>query len=126
MRRTVAVVACLIALLGFVAPAAFAQAPTPKVTINGLFDQITSTGQNLYDSDFARKGDHEWYARTRFRPDFTFEVGRTKAVMGLEVDATFGAAGSCPSGPSKNGAPCVVRCPAIAAFPIWPGSGVPG
>ena len=26
----------------------------------------------------------------------------------------------------KNGAPCVVRWPAIAALPIWPGSGVPG
>ena len=26
----------------------------------------------------------------------------------------------------EKGAPCVVRCPAIAALPIWPGSGVPG
>ncbi len=107
MRRTVAVVACLVAILGLVAPAAFAQAPTPKVTINGLFDQITSAGSNQYDGDFSRKGDKEWYARTRFRPDFTFEVGRTKAVLGLEMDMTYGAAGSCPAGPSKNGAPCV-------------------
>jgi len=107
MRRTVAVVACLVAILGLVAPAAFAQAPTPKVTINGLFDQITSAGANQYDGDFSRKGDKEWYARTRFRPDFTFEVGRTKAVLGLEMDLTYGAAGSCPAGPSKNGAPCV-------------------
>ena len=107
MRRTVAVVACLVAILGLVAPAAFAQAPTPKVTINGLFDQITSAGANQYDGDFSRKGDKEWYARTRFRPDFTFEVGRTKAVLGLEMDLTYGAAGSCSAGPSKNGAPCV-------------------
>ena len=107
MRRTVAVVACLVAILGLVAPAAFAQAPTPKVTINGLFDQITSAGSNQYDGDFSRKGDKEWYARTRFRPDFTFEVGRTKAVLGLEMDLTYGAAGSCSAGPSKNGAPCV-------------------
>jgi hypothetical protein len=107
MRRTVAVLVSLIALLGLVAPAAFAQAPTPKVTINGLFDQITSAGSNLYDSDFSRKGDHEWYARTRFRPDFTFEVGRTKAVMGLEMDISYGASGTCPAGPGKNGAPCL-------------------
>ena len=106
MRRTVAVVACLVAILGLVAPAAYAQAPTPKVTINGLFDQITSGGSNLYDSDFSRKGDKEWYARTRFRPDFTFEVGRTKAVMGLEMDITYGAAGSCPAGENKAGAVC--------------------
>lgn len=106
MRRTVAVVACLVAILGLVAPAAYAQAPTPKVTINGLFDQITSTGHNLYDSDFSRTGDREWYARTRFRPDFTFEVGRTKAVLGLEMDITYGAAGSCPAGENKAGAVC--------------------
>jgi hypothetical protein len=106
MRRTVAVVACLVAILGLVAPAAFAQAPTPKVTINGLFDQITSTGHNLYDSDYSRTGDREWYARTRFRPDFTFEVGRTKAVLGLEMDITYGAAGSCPAGENKAGAVC--------------------
>jgi hypothetical protein len=107
MRRTVAVAACLVAILGFLAPAAFAQAPTPKVTINGLFDQITSTGANLYDGDFSRKGDHEWYARTRFRPDFTFEVGRTKAVMGLEMDVVYGQTGNCGAGENKAGAACV-------------------
>ena len=107
MRRTVAVVACLVAILGLAAPAAFAQAPTPKVTINGLFDQITSGGSNLYDSDFSRKGDHEWYARTRFRPDFTFEVGRTKAVMGLEMDVVYGQTGNCGAGENKAGAACV-------------------
>ena len=106
MRRTVAVVACLVAILGLAAPMAFAQAPTPKVTITGLFDQITSGGSNLYDNDYSRKNDSEWYARTRFRPDFTFEVGRTKTVLGLEFDVSYGAAGSCPNGPTKNGAPC--------------------
>jgi len=101
------VVACLVAILGLVAPAAFAQAPTPKVTINGLFDQITSGGANLYDGDFARRGDKEWYARTRFRPDFTFEVGRTKAVMGLEMDVVYGATGNCGAGQNKAGVACV-------------------
>jgi hypothetical protein len=93
MRRTFAVLTCLVAILGLVAPAAFAQAPAPKVTINGLFDQITSTGRNIYDANFARTSDSEWYARTRFRPDFTFEVGRTKAVLGLEIDFGYGQSG---------------------------------
>src|SRR5256712_2447592 len=103
MRRTVAAVACLVAILGFLAPAAFAQAPAPKVTINGLFDQITSTGYNIYDGDVSRRGDREWYARTRFRPDFTFEVGRTKAVMGLEMDVVYGQTGNCGAGQNKAG-----------------------
>ena len=89
MRRLLAVVVCTLAILGLVAPA-FAQAPAPKVTIVGLFDQVTSGGQNIYDGDFSRSSEREWYARTRFRPDFTFEVGRTKAVLGLEIDMTYG------------------------------------
>ncbi len=94
MRRTFAVVACVIAILGLVAPAAFAQAPAPKVTIVGLFDQVTTAGKNIYDGDFTRSNESEWYARTRFRPDFTFEVGRTKAVLGLEIDLQYGACGT--------------------------------
>jgi Alginate export len=92
MRRMLAVVACLVIILGL-APVAFAQAPAPKVTINGLFDQVTSGGKNIYDGDFSRSSEREWYARTRFRPDFTFEVGRTKAVLGLEIDFGYGQAG---------------------------------
>ena len=94
MRRTLAVLVCVVAILGLVAPAAFAQAPAPKVTINGLFDQITSGGKNIYDGNFSRSREDEWYARTRFRPDFTFEVGRTKAVLGLEIDLQYGACGT--------------------------------
>ena len=73
MKRTFAVVACVVTLLGL-APAAFAQAPAPKVTITGLFDQVTSAGKNIYDGNFSRSSDQEWYARTRFRPDFEFAV----------------------------------------------------
>jgi hypothetical protein len=97
MRRTLAVVACVVILLGL-APAAFAQAPAPKVTITGLFDQVTSAGKNLYDGNFSRSSESEWYARTRFRPDFSFEVGRTKAVLGLEIDLGFGQAGANDGG----------------------------
>jgi hypothetical protein len=106
MRRTVAVLACLLAILGLLAPAAFAQAPAPKVTINGLFDQATSYNNNIADGNLARKGDSEWYARTRFRPDFTFEVGRTKAVLGLEFDMQWGQSGNCGAGPTKADGSC--------------------
>jgi len=93
MRRTVAVLTCLVAILGVLAPAAFAQAPAPKVTITGLFDQVTSAGRNIYDGDFSRTSEREWYARTRFAPNFTFEVGRVKAVLGLEIDMMYGQGG---------------------------------
>src|SRR5262249_49303383 len=76
------------------APLVLAQVPAPKVTITGLFDQVTSAGRNFYDGNYARDGDHEWYARTRFRPDFVFAVGRTKAVLGIELDLMYGHAGS--------------------------------
>ena len=97
MRRLLAVVACLVVVLGL-APVAFAQAPAPKVTIVGLFDQVTSAGRNIYDGDFSRSSEREWYARTRFRPDFYFEVGRTKAVLGLEIDLMYGQAGANDGG----------------------------
>jgi len=64
----------------------------------GVFDQITSAGRNIYDGDFTRSSEREWYARTRFRPDFTFEVGRTKAVLGLEIDLQYGQAGANDGG----------------------------
>jgi hypothetical protein len=97
MKRMLAVVACVVTLLGL-APAAFAQAPAPKVTLTGLFDQVTSGGRNIYDGNFARSGDTEWYSRTRFRPDFEFAVGRTKAVLGLEMDLTWGQCGANDGG----------------------------
>jgi hypothetical protein len=79
---------------------AFAQAPAPKVTITGLFDQVTAAGRNFYDANFSRDNDREWYARTRFRPDFEFAVGRTKAVLGLEIDLGYGQ-----MGPNDGGFP---------------------
>jgi hypothetical protein len=111
MRRTLAVVACVVAILGILAPPVFAQAPVPKVTITGLFDQVTSTGANFYDGNYSRTADKEWYARTRFRPDFEFAVGRTKAVLGLEIDLTYGQTGVCGAGPGKT----VVTSPSSAS-----------
>src|SRR2546430_5625754 len=84
-------------------PLALAQVPAPKVTITGLFDQVTSAGKNFYDANLARDNDREWYARTRFRPDFEFAVGRTKAVLGIELDLNYGQTGSNDGGfPGNN------------------------
>src|SRR5947209_3760702 len=103
-------------VLAMLAPPVFAQAPAPKVTITGLFDQVTSAGRNFYDGDLTRTSDREWYARTRFRPDFEFSVGRVKAVLGLEIDLQYGQAGpndggfpgnntGFPGGPPSQGTP---------------------
>lgn len=108
MRKFLIVAVFAVALFGMLAPPVFAQAPAPKVTITGLFDQVTSTGNNFYDGNYARTSDREWYARTRFRPDFAFAVGRTKAVLGLEMDLQYGQAGagdgSFGAGGQKGGA----------------------
>src|SRR2546421_291364 len=90
MRKVHVVAAFAFAVLGMLAPVVFAQAPAPKVTITGLFDQTTAASANVQDGSFGRTSDREWYARTRFRPDFEFAVGRTKAVMGFEIDLTYG------------------------------------
>src|SRR5712692_6523901 len=103
-------------VLAMLAAPVFAQAPAPKVTITGLFDQVTSMGRNFYDGNLARDSDREWYARTRFRPDFEFAVGRVKAVLGLEIDLQDGQSGAndggfpgnnsgVPGGPRSQGTP---------------------
>lgn len=93
MRKVL--VLALLALL--VATPAFAQAPAPttKVTITGLVDTMTTWSQNIstYDNNLE-KGDSEWTARNRFRPDITAELGTTKMVIGLEIDSAFGATGA--------------------------------
>ncbi|MBI4638876.1 MAG: hypothetical protein HY727_21275 [Candidatus Rokubacteria bacterium] len=96
MRKTVAVAAALVAILGMLAPPVFAQAPAPKVTISGFVDNISSWSHNLstVDQNYARNGETEWYARTRVRPDITAEVGKTKFVLGLEIDSTWGQTGA--------------------------------
>jgi hypothetical protein len=105
MRRFLVAAVPLFVILAMLAPPVLAQtpAPAPKVTITGLFDQITGAGKNVFDGDYTRAADHEWYARTRFRPDFTFEVGRVKAVLGLELDLTYGQVRPASGGPGKGG-----------------------
>src|SRR2546426_9605250 len=103
MRRFLATAVFAVIILAMLAPSGSAQAPPPKVTISGLFDQVTSMGRNFYDGNLARDSDREWYARPRFRPDFEFAVGRVKAVLGLEIDLQYGQAGSNDGGfPGNN------------------------
>src|SRR2546428_3313620 len=103
MRRFLVESLFTFVVLAMLAPPVFAQAPAPKVTITGLFDQITSGGRNFYDGNLTRSSDREWSARTRFRPDFEFAVGRVKAVLGLEIDLQYGQAGPNDGGfPGNN------------------------
>ena len=103
MKRVPVPLLAALLVIAVTAPSVFAQAPIPKVTINGLFDQVTSMGRNFYDGNLPRDNDREWYARTRFRPDFTFEVGRVKAVLGLEIDLQYGQGGPNDGGfPGNN------------------------
>ena len=93
MNRTLVSSLLALVLLVVVVTPCLAQVPAPKVTITGLFDQVTAAGRNFYDANFSRDNDREWYARTRFRPDFEFAVGRTKAVLGIELDLGYGQMG---------------------------------
>jgi len=107
MRRSLVTAVLAFIVLAMLAPPVFAQAPAgppaPKVTITGLFDQVTAAGRNFYDGNYTRDNDREWYARTRFRPDFEFAVGRTKAVLGIELDLNYGQTGSNDGGfPGNN------------------------
>src|SRR5437870_6785187 len=108
MRRWLVTAVFAFVILAMLAPPVFAQAPAgppaPKVTITGTFDQITAAGKNVYDGNFSRDNDREWYARTRFRPDFEFAVGRTKAVLGIELDLNYGQTGSNDGGFPGNSA----------------------
>jgi hypothetical protein len=107
MRRCFVAVLFTFVIFAMLAPPVFAQAPAgppaPKVTITGTFDQITAAGRNVYDGNFSRDSDREWYARTRFRPDLEFAVGRTKAVLGIEIDLNYGQTGSNDGGFPGNG-----------------------
>jgi hypothetical protein len=97
MKRTsLAVLMIALALVALAAPLAYAQAPAPKVTINGLIDNVTSYSQNIsnYNGGLFNRKDSMWYYRTRGRFDIIGEVGKAKGVLGIELDHVFGQAGS--------------------------------
>jgi hypothetical protein len=97
MKRTsLAVLMVALALVSLAAPMAFAQAPAPKVTINGLIDNLTSYSQNIanYNGGVFNRKDSMWWARTRGRFDIVGEVGKAKGVLGIEMDMAYGQTGS--------------------------------
>ncbi|MEK7443874.1 MAG: hypothetical protein AABZ70_03370 [candidate division NC10 bacterium] len=93
MRRIFVLALAVIALVGMMAPGAYAQAPAapaPTFTITGFIDTVTSTSQNMRDFNYTRVGDKEWYTRSRGRFDITGKVGTAIGVLGLEIDTVWG------------------------------------
>src|SRR2546426_5829871 len=95
MRRLLILAVALVAILGILAPPAMAQAPAPKVTITGLIDQVGTYTKNMsqYDTNLNIDRDRQLYGRTRGRFDFIGEVGKAKAVLGIEIDSYWGQTG---------------------------------
>ena len=121
MKRTsLAVLMLALALVALAAPMAFAQAPAPKVTINGLIDNVTSYSQNIsnYNTGLFNRGDSMWYYRTRGRFDFIGEVGKAKGVLGIELDHILGQTGSNDS--------TIVNAGAAATTAVQTGFGTDG
>ena len=93
MRKLTVVMVVLVGL-GMLAPPSFAQAPAPKVTINGLVDFVTTAYKNWSQAQSPdpnigkQKG---WYSRERGVFAITGEVGRVKGVWAVELDFTNGA-----------------------------------
>jgi hypothetical protein len=96
MTRPLVLAAALVAVFGMLAPPAMAQAPAPKVTITGFIDEIGTFGKNLsdYDNNYNRGKDTQATGRTRGRFDIIGEVGKAKAVLGIELDAMYGQVGN--------------------------------
>jgi hypothetical protein len=98
MRRGVILAVAVLALLGVLAPPSFAQAPAaapaPKVTINGLIDNISVWGNNAFDTNFAARKDTLWANRTRGVFTITGEIGKAKGVLALELDLGWGTVSS--------------------------------
>ena len=104
-RTTLAVLMLALALVALAAPMAFAQAPTPKVTINGLIDNLTSYSRNVSNYDgLLNRNDVQWYGRTRGRFDFIGEIGKAKGVLGIELDHVYGQTGTNDSSIGNTGA----------------------
>jgi len=94
MRKSVVIVLAAFVLLGMLAPPSFAQAPAPKVTINGLVDFVTTAYKNLSyqaNQDVTNNKEVNWYSRERGVFTITGEVGKVKGVWAVELDFTNGA-----------------------------------
>jgi len=105
MRRFLVVVLVILATLGMLAPPSFGQVPTPKVSINGLVDFITSGYINTNqhgNQDVTSSLDKGWTSHERGVFTLTGEVGRTKGVWAIELDFMNGA-GSVNGGNAFGG-----------------------
>ncbi len=95
------------ALVGAQTPAS---APTPKVTISGLVDFVSTLYHNLSDFDITgaapipggHGGDNGWYSRERGIFTITGEVGRSRGVLSLEMDFANGRIDAVTAAPSNN------------------------
>lgn len=95
----------MVALGAIAAAPVHAQAPTPKVTITGLIDVISSWSNNvplIGSTNFVNDEDTEWYARTRGRFTITGEIAKAKGVLGVEYDLTFGQTGTSDTGGTQR------------------------
>ena len=91
MRKALIVLAA-ITVLGTLPPPALAQAPAPKVTINGLVDFVATVYNNWPQLDVTDGGrDRGTYSRERGVFTLTGEVGKTKGVWAIELDFTNGS-----------------------------------
>lgn len=91
-----------VVLVGTFPAASFAQAPAPKVTINGMIDFVATAYKNLSylaaqaggtpgQPDVTDSNDKGWSSRERAQFTLTGEVGRVKGVWAIELDFTNGA-----------------------------------
>jgi hypothetical protein len=101
MRIILAAILSVVVILGFCAPAAFAQPPAPKVTVSGLLDFVTSYYKNLRTTTITNDDDDGWYSRERGRFEITGAIGKAKAVFAFEIDMTNGE-GVPSSGTTDN------------------------
>ena len=107
MKRFIVLTLAVVALVGTMAPAAFAQAPPAapplKFDINGFLDTISSFSKNLRDLNFTRPGDTEFYARNRGRFNIEGRAGNAVVVWGIEIDSTWGQVGTADNNLSAGG-----------------------
>lgn len=102
MRRLAVFLVVAVVAVTFGSPAAWAQAPAPKVTITGFVDFVTSAYKNIQDNIVTNDDDDGWYSRERGVFTLTGEVGKSKAVFAFELDFTNGQGGPASNGTSSN------------------------
>lgn len=104
MRRVVVLLLSVCSILGMLAPPVLAQAPAPKVTINGLVDFVTDAYRNWPSLDITDDKDRGWYSRERGVFTLTGEVGKAKGVLALEFDLQNGVTSTTGENVASGGA----------------------